>query len=358
MGGVGRHRGERLRRRELELGAGERADERQAGREGAARVEVCRERDRSAGGHEVARPRLRAVEEERAGRQQHADHGAGRECGDPVVSRRLEVVDRARAELDGERDRAPLGELVAVQPQRQAGGFAGLEVAPGLGGVEGAAFEEDVCRVGQRRRLRQHLGDRPVEVRIGVRLLGRHCMGAEPGRRSARVADGAQRRQLGVPVEPVPRLAFPAGRSVSQHPAGVPLDAREQLGLAERTGRGDGREDAASSSVQLLVARAGCTEGELLRPVAAERGMRVAVDQPGDCARPAPVELLELALRHLEVTHAPDRLDRRPVAEHVGVLDHLDRAEVGGPRRQGAGVRRRDLGEIADEQARHRAAPR
>ena len=50
---------------------------------------------------------LRAVEEERAGRQQHADDVARRELGDPVRARRLEMVDGARAELDGERDRAP-----------------------------------------------------------------------------------------------------------------------------------------------------------------------------------------------------------------------------------------------------------
>ena len=40
---------------------------------------------------------------------------------DAVGAGRLEVVDRPRAELDGERDRARLGELVAVEAEREAG---------------------------------------------------------------------------------------------------------------------------------------------------------------------------------------------------------------------------------------------
>ena len=57
---------------------------------------------------------------------------------------RLEVVDGAGAELDRETDRAELGELVAVQPELEAGRAARLEVATGLLEVEGAALEEDV----------------------------------------------------------------------------------------------------------------------------------------------------------------------------------------------------------------------
>ena len=45
---------------------------------------------------------------------------------DAVVAGRLEVVDRARAELDRERDRALLRELVAVEAEREAGFAAGL----------------------------------------------------------------------------------------------------------------------------------------------------------------------------------------------------------------------------------------
>ena len=98
------------------------------------------------------------------------------------------MVDRARAELDRERDRALLGELVAVQAQREAGVAARLEVAARLRGVERAALEEDVRRLGELRRLRQHLGEREVEVRVGVVELGRHGVRAEPRRDAARAA--------------------------------------------------------------------------------------------------------------------------------------------------------------------------
>ena len=105
-------------------------------------------------------------------------------------------------------------------------------------------------------------------------------MGAEPGRRSARVADSAQRRQLGVAVEAVPGLALPGRRAVAEHPAGVPLDAGEQLGLRRaRESRATVERMPPAGSMQLLVARAGRAEGELVDPVAAERRVRVAVDQ-------------------------------------------------------------------------------
>ncbi len=57
------------------------------------------------------------------------------------------MIDGARAELDGERDRSGLGELIAVQAQRQAGEPARLEVAARLGRVKGAPLEKHVGRV-------------------------------------------------------------------------------------------------------------------------------------------------------------------------------------------------------------------
>ena len=78
------------------------------------------------------------------------------------------MVNRNRAELDRERDRTGLRELVAVESERQACCGAGLEVAACLGGIEGPALEEDVGRFGDRRGLGQHLGEREVEVGVGV----------------------------------------------------------------------------------------------------------------------------------------------------------------------------------------------
>ncbi len=116
---------------------------------------------------------------------------------DAVRARRLEVVDASRAELDGERDRAALRELVAVQAQREPRVAARGQVAACLRGVERATLEEDVRRVRKLRRLRQHLGQARSRDTRRVSRLGRHRVRAEPGRRAARSAHSAQRRELG-----------------------------------------------------------------------------------------------------------------------------------------------------------------
>ena len=250
----------------------------------------------SQGRQNLARRRHRTAEEKRARRQQHAGDIAPCERADAGGARRLEVVDRARAELERERDRAALRELVAVQPQRKACVAARLEIAARLGGVERAAFEEDV---GGRRDLRgfgQHLREREVEVGVAVVELRRHRVRAEPRRRAARVADRAQGRELGVVVEPVAGLALPRRRAVREHPLRMPLDSDAQSVGVQRARRPDGREDAAACRVQLLVARAARAQGELLDAVAAERGMRVAVDEPRQRAETAAVELLDVAV--------------------------------------------------------------
>src|SRR5690349_16838472 len=106
VGRVDRAGSERLCGRQLQLGRRERADERQALAERAPGVEVRRERDCGAGVDESPRRRLRAVEEERARRQEDADDVARAEGGDAGRARRLEMVDGARAELDREGDRS------------------------------------------------------------------------------------------------------------------------------------------------------------------------------------------------------------------------------------------------------------
>ena len=128
VGRVDRHRREYLRRRELELGRRECADERQALAERAPRIEVRRQGDGRTGVDELARGRHRPPEHEGASREADADDAASRERGDPVHPRRFEVVDGARAELDRQRDRAGLRELVAVEAQRESRPRAGLEV--------------------------------------------------------------------------------------------------------------------------------------------------------------------------------------------------------------------------------------
>ena len=80
--------------------------------------------------------------------------------------------------------------------------------------------------------------------------------------------------------------------------------------------------------MQLLVARPGGAERELVDPVAAPRGMCVAVDEARDRAEAATVELLEVAVERSQVAHAPDRRDPVAVAEDERVVDHVDRGEL------------------------------
>ena len=208
--------------------------------------------------------------------------------------------------------------------------------------VERPALQEDVGRDGETRRLGKHVGEDVVEVRVRIAMLRRDGVCAEPRRRAAGSANRLQRRELRVAVEPVAGLAFPRrrarARASTRHAA---RRARAAPSGAERPRRRDGREDAAARRVQLLVARAAGAERELVDAVAAERRMRVAVDEPGNRAEPGAVELLDLAVDRLEVAHPPDRGDRLAAAEDVRVLDHVDRAQVGaarGPRVPGAGV--------------------
>ena len=81
--------------------------------------------------------------------------------------------------------------------------------------------------------------------------------------------------------------------------------------------------------MQLLVARAAGAQRELVDAVAAERRVRVAVDEPRDRAEPAAVDLVDVAVERRQVAHPPHRLDRVAVAEDVRVLEHLDLAERG-----------------------------
>ena len=63
------------------------------------------------------------------------------------------MVDGAGAELDRQRNRARLRELVAVEAEGEAVVTAGFEVAAGLTRVEGAALQEDVGGLGELGRL-------------------------------------------------------------------------------------------------------------------------------------------------------------------------------------------------------------
>ena len=263
------------------------------------------------------------------------------------------MVDRARAELDRERDRARLGELVAVEAEREPGSAARLQVAAGLRRVEGAALEEDVRGLGEPRSLGQHLararsrGRRRASSNSGGTACAPSQVGTPP---AARIA--AQRGELGLAVEPVAGLRPPRSscRRASIQPRCRRTAAREPL-LAGRARRADGREDPAARGVQLLVARAARRAART--PRRGRRAKHACVWQstsPGTAHRPAAVELLDVAVERGEVAHPPDGGDRAVLAEDVRVLEHVHLAERGAAQGCAASRGRRELGEVADEQ--------
>src|SRR5205085_3356080 len=342
---------ERLRRRQLELGRGERADEREALAEGAARVEVRRERDGRAGLDKRAGGRHRPAEEERARREEHAGDVARRERAHAVLAGRLEVVDRARAEVDGELDGSLLGELIAVQAERQAGSAARLEIPARLHDVERAALDEDVGSFGHLGRVRQYVGEREVEVRIRVVELRRNRVRSEPRRDAARGPDRAERGELGVEIEPVAGLPLERRRSGTQHPFAVATDDVEQLLLRGRARRTDGRHDSAAVRMQLLVARTARSQRELVDAVAGEARVRVTVDEARDRAETTPVDLDRVAFDAIELAHPSGSRDDAVVAQQERVLDYVDAPEVRATKRRTAAGWRHELCEVADEQA-------
>ena len=131
-------------------------------------------------------------------------------------------------------------------------------------------------------------------------------------------------------------------------------DAIEERVLVECTRRADRREDPAARRVQLLVRRAGRAQRELLDPVAAERGMRVTVDEARHGAEPAAVELLDLVRQGRQVAHPADRLDAPGAAEQIRVVDHVDVGERTPTQRQDALHRGRELREPANQEVGHR----
>src|SRR5262249_6905263 len=159
------------------------------------------------------------------------------------------------------------------------------------------------------------------EVVVGIVELRRDGVGAEPRRNTAGGADRAQRAELCLTVESVARLGLERRRAVTEHRVPVSRRGGGQLGLARRPRRADRREDAAARRMELLVGRAARAQRELLDAVTGERSMRVAVDEPGDRALTAAVDLLDVTVQAREVAHAADARDRLAVDEDVRVVD-------------------------------------
>jgi hypothetical protein len=263
------------------------------------------------------------------------------------------VVDRPRAELDGERHSPDLRELVAVEPQGEPGRAAGTEVAASLLDVERPALDEDVSGEGDSSRIGQDVRDQPVDVGVRVGVLRRHRVGAEPRGHAACAAHRLELCELRVVIEAVTTLALERRRAVGDHRLPVSLDDLVEGVRAGRAGRPGRGQDPASRGQKLLVRRSRGAEGELVRTVAGERRVRVAVDEPGDGTEPVPVDLVHVAIDRREAGHRTDCLDEPVAYEDERVLDHLDLAEGRAAEHGAWNGRGCELREIADEEPAH-----
>ena len=133
----------------------------------------------------------------------------------------------------------------------------------------------------------------------------------------------------------------------------VAPDGLAEPALPGGPGGANGREDAAAGGMQLLIRGAGRAQRELFDAVAAERRVRMAVDESRNRAEAAAVDLLHIAVERRQVAHAAGCRDQPVLAEHVGVLDDRDRPEPGPARGRAARRRRRELLEVAHQEAAH-----
>ncbi len=148
---------------------------------------------------------------------------------------RLEVVDRAGAELDRKRDRAALGELIAVEPQREAGRAARLEVAAGL-------QPRRTRRVRERRRRRRRASTRPAAPRRAPSRGKRPRPGARGARRGRPARSGNPPRSAPPEARRAPSRGrdrsptFPPTRSC-RAAASSPRDVRRERSAPPRRAR-------------------------------------------------------------------------------------------------------------------------
>ena len=221
--------------------------------------------------------------------------GGGEKGGDGVaVGERVDVgvgevgavVDRRRAELDGELDARAGAELVAVDAQAEPGGAAGLEHGARLVGVERALLAEDVDPARERRARSEHVAGDERDVVVGVGARG-DDMGAEERDVVGEPGGDLAAPAFGLDVEPVAGLDLEVGDTGPQRLLPPDRGQRREL-LGGRGTGGVGRDADAARGVR----RAGHPRGELVAAVAGEHEVRMRVHEPRDHAAALGVDAL------------------------------------------------------------------
>ena len=178
----------------------------------------------------------------------------------------------------------------AAQPERRPG----LEDRPRLVGVEGALLAERVhpARV-RRRRLEHRAGDQVDVAGRVVGVLGRHDVRAEERGLVGELAGHGQAAGLVADGQPVAGLDLDGRGALAAHLLDQPGDVRGELLVGRGPGGGHGGADPAGG-----VRLAGHPGRELLRPVAGEDQVAVAVDEPREHRAAAGVDDL-VGVRHV-----------------------------------------------------------
>src|SRR5215217_734082 len=264
-------------RREPETGTRQVHHQRQRLTERTPWVEVGGEcQDRSLLGQEAGRGEGQ-VEEEPASGEEHSRYVAPRYQDGRFMLRSFQVVHATGAELEGQRDRTPLGELVGMQPGREPVLLARLEVAS--------------C-------LWHHFMDHELHVLSRAIELGRDSVCPQEGRiyvhktAPSRDLDRTQGLQLRLAVQAVARLRLCGHRPVLEHPTEVTLEGGPKIALTTSTCRRDRRADAAIGGMDLLVGSPGGAQLELRSPITKEGRVRMAVYEARKRYLPTPVNTL------------------------------------------------------------------
>ena len=335
----------RLLWRQAEEGAGHVHRQGQRGHRRGPWVEVGRHRHRHTGRAQGCdRGGLPFAQRVEGTRQ---DHGNG-PCvghGSDAVGRKVLQVIRRKRSVAGRKGRTALvGQLFGVQLHRKAkrARFSekGREVVGGKGDrlAEGIHGVDQPLGVGSAQGWDRDLSDVSLCAAFVVRRNG---MGGKVGglhRHRARLPDPPrhpQHLQLVRDCQPIAGFHFDRRHTAGNQLVNPGQGPRQKLILIRFPRGGDGGQDAAARTGDLLVGRALQPQLELHRPMAREDGVGMTVDQARSDKTAPCVMFGKRPIGNGQICHRPDPGNLLPVHRHGGVRDQA--ISIGHRRKGGVG---------------------